>query len=149
MATLPEGAEPLTNPIGTAPGVRLETTGTLIIALPGVPEELKAIFEKHVVPILQKLSSNLRFFQSSVYTENIGESSLAPLIDATLRDNPYVYIKSHPKGGERKPHIEIHFSTTNANSTIAKNQIKKAMDQITKLLRKDRANIKIRISRTF
>ena len=41
MAWLPQGAVPLYNPVGTAPGVLLRVGSTAIISLPGVPPELK------------------------------------------------------------------------------------------------------------
>src|SRR5664280_718178 len=37
MATLPEKTQVVNNPIGTAPGVRVEVQGTVLFALPGVP----------------------------------------------------------------------------------------------------------------
>ncbi|MEM2609951.1 MAG: molybdopterin-binding protein, partial [Candidatus Bathyarchaeia archaeon] len=46
MAQLPEGAEPLPNPVGTAPGVLVRIGGTDLIALPGVPSEMEAIFDE-------------------------------------------------------------------------------------------------------
>ena len=44
MATLPEKTEPIQNPVGTAPAVRLDLNGTVLFALPGVPSEMEAIF---------------------------------------------------------------------------------------------------------
>jgi molybdopterin-biosynthesis enzyme MoeA-like protein len=70
------------------------------------------------------------------------ESALAPLIDKTMHGNPYVYIKSHPKGEERKPHIEIHFSTTAKSSKTAKNRLGKAIIQLSELVQKDGGKIK-------
>ena len=43
MAWLPLGAQPLHNPVGTAPGVLFTVDKTTIICLPGVPSELKGI----------------------------------------------------------------------------------------------------------
>ena len=51
MARMPEGARPLPNPVGTAPGMLLEVDGTTIISLPGVPAEMEAIFEESVLPV--------------------------------------------------------------------------------------------------
>ncbi len=52
---VPEGCEPLPNPYGTAPGLWCEYQGyPLLIALPGVPYEMEAIFEQSVRPRLQQ-----------------------------------------------------------------------------------------------
>lgn len=142
MATLPEGAEPLPNPVGTAPGVLMKVNETSIIALPGVPSEMEAIFECSVVPLLRSIAGEVVFFETSIFADNIMESTLAPLIDEVMHDNPYVYIKSHPKGEEEKPHIELHFSTTAKDSKTAKNRIGKAIIQLSELVQKSGGKIK-------
>jgi molybdopterin-biosynthesis enzyme MoeA-like protein len=142
MATLPEGAEPLPNPVGTAPGVMMNIKGTFLIALPGVPSEMEAIFDRSVAPLLKKEAGKVSFFETSIYANNIMESTLAPLIDQTMHDNPYVYIKSHPKGEEKKPHLEIHFSTTAKDSKTAKDRLGKAIIQLSELVQKKNGKIK-------
>ena len=142
MATLPDGAKPLPNPIGTAPGVLLQSNETIIVALPGVPSEMEAIFEESVAPLLKKEAGDVMFFEASIYVDGIIESALAPLIDETMHDNPYIYIKSHPKGEEKKPHIEIHFSTTAKNSQTAKNRLGKAIIQLSELILKRGGKVK-------
>jgi molybdenum cofactor synthesis domain-containing protein len=135
MAKLPEGAEPLPNPVGTAPGVQIKIGNTDIIALPGVPSEMEAIFDGSVAALLKKEAGDAVFFETSIYADNIMESTLAPLIDVVMHDNPYVYIKSHPRGEERKPHIEIHLSTTAKDSKTAKDRIGKAIIQLSELIK--------------
>jgi len=146
MAKLPEGAEPLPNPVGTAPGVVTNVEGALLIALPGVPSEMEAIFEESVAPLLKKCAGEVAFFETSLYADGIMESTLAPLIDQTMHDNLYVYIKSHPKGEEKKPHIEIHFSTTAKDSKTAKNRLGKAVIQLSELIEKSGGRIKLKKS---
>jgi molybdenum cofactor synthesis domain-containing protein len=142
MAKLPESAEPLPNPVGTAPGVMMNVKGTLLIALPGVPSEMEAIFDESVAPLLKKGAGNVAFFETSIYANSIMESALAPLVDQTMHDNPYVYIKSHPKGEEKTPHLEIHFSTTAKNSKTAKKRLEKAIIQLSELVKKNNGRIK-------
>ena len=110
MATIPEKTEPVHNPVGTAPAVRADLNGTILIALPGVPSEMEDIFEETIAPLLKRASGGNAFYEKSIYVDNIMESTLAPLIDIVMQDNPRIYIKSHPKGREDKPHMEIHFS---------------------------------------
>jgi molybdopterin-biosynthesis enzyme MoeA-like protein len=63
------------------------------------------------------------------------ESSLAPLIDKVMHDNPHVYIKSHLQVEGKKSHIELHFSTTAEKSKIAKNWLDKAIAQMSELVK--------------
>ena len=142
MAKLPEGAEPLPNSVGTAPGVMRKVKGTLLIALPGVPSEMEAIFGESVAPLLKKEAGEAVFFEKSIYADGIMESTLAPLIGQTMHDNPYVYIKSHPKGEEKKPHLEIHFSTNAKDSKTAKERLEKAIIQLSELVQKNNGKIK-------
>jgi len=142
MATLPKGTEPLHNPTGTAPAVLAEIKGTILIALPGVPSEMEAIFEESVAPLLKKEAGNVTFFETSIYADNIFESTLAPLIDETMRSDPYVYIKSHPRGEEKVPHIELHFSTTAENPRTAKYRLEKAIIQLSDLIERKGGKIK-------
>lgn len=134
MATLPEKGEPLHNPIGTAPGVLMRQNDTTIISLPGVPSEMEAIFDESIQLKLKKLAKNAVFYETSLYVDGIMESDLAPLIDKTMHDNPFIYIKSHPRHrGEGKPHLELHLTTTAQDSKTARNRIGKALLQITEL----------------
>jgi molybdenum cofactor synthesis domain-containing protein len=143
MTKLPEKSEPLENPVGTAPGVLLKVKGTTLIALPGVPSEMKAIFEESVVPLLKKQAGDTTFFETSIFADSVMESTLAPLIDQAMHENPWVYIKSHPKSEEEKPHIELHFSTTAKDSRIAKNRLEKAIMQLSELIRESGGVVRI------
>jgi molybdenum cofactor synthesis domain-containing protein len=135
MANLPEDARPLPNPIGTAPGVLIEYESTTLFALPGVPSEMEAIFEESIAPILKKAAGNVTFFETSIYVIGVMESVIAPLIDHTMRDNPYVYIKSHPgHNGEKRPRLELHLTTTATDLKLAKNRVGKALIEITELV---------------
>jgi molybdenum cofactor synthesis domain-containing protein len=143
MATFPERAEPLRNPVGTAPGMRVKTMGTLLIVLPGVPPEMEAIFDESVAGMLKKGAGESSFYEASTYANHIMESSLAPLIDKVMHDNPHVYIKSHVytkshfQTEGQKPHIELHFSTMASNPKTAKSLLKNAMDQLSELVQKN------------
>jgi nicotinamide-nucleotide amidase len=142
MAKLPEKSEPLHNPVGTAPGMLIDIKGTALIALPGVPSEMMAIFEESVVPLLKKQAGNVTFFETSIFAESIMESTLAPLIDRVMHDNPWVYVKSHPKSEEDKPRIELHFSTTAKDSTNARNHLENAITMLSELIEKNGGTIK-------
>ena len=142
MARLPEGAEPLFNPVGTAPGVIMKNNETTIVALPGVPHEMKAIFEEFLVPILKKAAGKATFFETSIEVTGCMESTIAPLIERVMHDNPYVYIKSHPKFEERVPHLELHLSTTAEESKTARKLVGKALVQLSETIQEKGGKIK-------
>jgi nicotinamide-nucleotide amidase len=136
MATIPTGTIPVVNPIGTAPAVRADLDGSVLFVLPGVPIEMEAIFEDSIVPLLRLASGDVRFFEKSVFADGIFESNLAPLIDVVMKANPFVYIKSHVKREEGRPHIELHFSTSGKPAEHPEVQVEKAASELSSLILK-------------
>jgi nicotinamide-nucleotide amidase len=57
QADFPEGADILPNAIGTAPGFGVTLGGALAFFLPGVPREMKKMFEEQVVPRIRALAA--------------------------------------------------------------------------------------------
>ncbi len=55
QAMLPEGAEPLPNRIGTAPGIWMRVGSSIVACVPGVPVEMKIMFDEQLAPRLQRL----------------------------------------------------------------------------------------------
>jgi molybdenum cofactor synthesis domain-containing protein len=130
MAKLPKGATPLSNPVGSAPVVSIKHKNVTIISLPGVPSEMKSIFDDSVAPMIKQSAHGMTFFETSIISKNVMESEMAPIIDVVMKYNPHVYIKSHPKGTETAPFIEFHFSTTDKDTSVAKNRVDKALAQL-------------------
>ena len=91
MAYLPEGAEPLENTEGAAPGAYIEQ-GTKIFVLPGMPREMKAMLERAISRLGKK-----KFVQRKLLAEITDESKLAPILSETL-ERFNVRIHSSPKG---------------------------------------------------
>jgi nicotinamide-nucleotide amidase len=73
---LPEGADWLPNPVGTAPGIWMERDGKIVVAMPGVPAEMEAMFEQEVVPRLQRLAGGQVLRWRVFRFVGIGESAL-------------------------------------------------------------------------
>ena len=136
MATIPEKTQPIPNPIGTAPAIQTHIKETTLIALPGVPAEMEAIFKETIAPLLKQASDGNTFHEKSIYADHIMESTLAPLIDKAMSDNPGVYIKSHPRGRENKPHMEIHLSIKAKETENPEEKLQKAIAQLAKSVEK-------------
>ena len=111
MARLPHGATPLWNSVGGAPGVRLDIGTTVIVALPGVPEEMKAIF-------LESLGDLLAERLPLAYAERAGlahmqdDSRLAPHHQAVSAAFPDVYIKTRVQVFGASDVIRITFAAS-------------------------------------
>jgi len=138
MATNPEKTQSIPNPIGTAPGVKANLEETILIALSGVPSEMQAIFKRTISPLLKQTSRGNAFHEKGIYADNIMESNLAPLIDKAMQDNPSIYIKSHPRGAEKKPHLEIHLSITAKDNEKPEEKLQKTANQLTRLIKKNK-----------
>jgi nicotinamide-nucleotide amidase len=148
MATFPEGTEPLPNPVGTAPAMLAKVKEVFIIALPGVPPEMEAIFNDSLVEIIKKEAGRSGFFEASIHADGIMESNLAPLIDQVMQDCSHVYIKSHVymksqvQVEGRKSHIELHFSTRAIDPKTARTRLNRAIGQLSELVQKNGGRIR-------
>jgi nicotinamide-nucleotide amidase len=76
QAMVPEGAEVLENPRGSAPGLWIEDHGRWIALLPGPPRELKPMFQEQVLPRLERRESGIRMFHRELRVAGMGESAL-------------------------------------------------------------------------
>jgi molybdenum cofactor synthesis domain len=83
QALVPKSSMIIWNPNGTAPGMYFEKEGKLIISLPGVPFEMKAMIENSVIPMLrEKLSGKIEHFikTKTLLTFGAGETILSELL---------------------------------------------------------------------
>jgi nicotinamide-nucleotide amidase len=89
QAMFPDGAEILPNPLGTAPGFRLEVTlagkTAHLIVMPGVPREMKPMMENTVIPWIKKNRGvdtvyAVRVFQTFGISESALDEAVAGLI---------------------------------------------------------------------
>ena len=77
QAYLPAGARAIDNPLGTAPGVLFERDNLLIAAMPGVPSEMKAMFENTLMGEFSKLNGQQAIVVKKLKLIGMGESSIA------------------------------------------------------------------------
>jgi nicotinamide-nucleotide amidase len=103
QAYIPDGAIPIENPVGTAPGFIVERNGRAIISVPGVPHEMRYFMEHSVIPYLRAKLGICEVIVSRVLKlVGIGES----LVDERLKDliekgqNPTIGLLAHTQIGE-------------------------------------------------
>ena len=80
QALVPSKATVLMNASGTAPGMWMEKEGTVFIALPGVPFEMKALLQNEVLPRLSEAFELPFILHKTLLTYGVGESIIADRI---------------------------------------------------------------------
>ncbi len=115
QAMVPEGAEVLENPRGTAPGLWIEDKDRMVALLPGPPRELKPLFVEQVLPRLQRRVSGVKMFHRELRVTGLGESHVEERIRPiyTRYANVHTTILAAP--GE----IQIHLRTWTEDATQA------------------------------
>ncbi|HEY5094973.1 MAG TPA: competence/damage-inducible protein A [Candidatus Eremiobacteraceae bacterium] len=99
QAYFPEGAEPLPNPNGSAPGFVVEREGRAVLALPGPPRELQPMLQDHAIPwIERRFAPNAVLVTRVLRTAGLGESDLDSRIADLFREqkNPSIAVLAHP-----------------------------------------------------
>jgi nicotinamide-nucleotide amidase len=122
QAYIPEGAIPIENPVGTAPGFIAEKDGKAILSVPGVPHEMRYFMEHSVLPYLRKKLGVQEVIVSRVLKLfGIGES----VVDERIKDliergsNPTIGLLAHTQIGEI--HIRLTAKAKDKASAAALN----------------------------
>jgi len=84
QATRPRGATLIENPNGTAPGIRAAHVQCDIVVMPGVPSEMRAMFDA-VAPELIEAEGRHAIVTRSIHTLGLGESTVAERLGDLLR----------------------------------------------------------------
>ncbi|HBG25714.1 MAG: competence/damage-inducible protein A [Planctomycetes bacterium GWF2_41_51] len=79
QAYLPVGASEIENDLGTAPGIFYQDDQKIIASFPGVPSEMKQMFDKSIFPKLQSLSAD-NLVIKKIKCIGAGESMIAEMI---------------------------------------------------------------------
>lgn len=128
QALIPKGAVIFENNYGTAPGIAIDFDQTIFILLPGPPNEMIPMFEKKVIPYLNKfsdsaiLSHNLHFFGIS---ESKADEKLSGLL---CQSNPTVGL--YAKDGEFRVRVSAKASTKDECEELLRPTIEKIKEKI-------------------
>ncbi len=99
QAYIPDGSIKIHNPNGTAPSFTVEDPRGVIVALPGVPFELKWLFTNEVAPYLKdKFTLSDVISYKILKVAELGESNVDHLIGDLIANssNPTVGVLAHP-----------------------------------------------------
>lgn len=131
MARFPEGGTPLDNQVGGAPGVKIHDGDTTIFCLPGVPAELKFIFDDSIVPWIKE-NVTQKFYEQLVIFDLKDESSFSPAIDSVMKKFTNVYIKSLPKPYGTSRGIRVWISARGSDDSKIQKDVKDAIASLEK-----------------
>ncbi len=113
QAFVPDKADILYNPVGTAPGMALANKGCYFFFMPGVPLEMKRLIDEQIIPYLK---SKLQFPDMKSYllrTTGIAESRLFESLKDILNQHSKFSIAFLP----RHIGVDLRFKLISNNST--------------------------------
>lgn len=115
QAMVPQGAEVLPNPNGTAPGLAIANGSQLVVLLPGPPREMQPMFKEQVWPRLAQMAGSSVIHSRSLRVIGVGESAAAELLSDLIeqQDNPTIAL--YAKLGE----LEVRLTAKAASDAQA------------------------------
>jgi len=120
MACLPAGSNWFENPFGTAPGVTVIHKNMQIFCLPGVPQELYAMFDLAVVGSLAKTFDRSGFAELTLPTDATDESMLTRIARDLIERHKGLHVKTNPTYFGDAEGLHITLSVHAKDATTAK-----------------------------
>lgn len=133
QADLPEACTVVPNDRGTASGMWFTRGRRVFVSMPGVPYEMKAMMEKHVLPELRRAFNPPTIVHRTVLTTGLGESHLAQRIaaweDSLAEDG--IKLAYLPSPGL----VKLRLSTYANNDPVgARERVSRKADQLYRLI---------------
>jgi nicotinamide-nucleotide amidase len=109
-AALPDGSQPLDNPLGGAPGFRIEN----VWVLPGLPGEMKAMFDAYADELRGEsaIESWRRLYRTR-------ESIISPALVVATERWPGVTVGSYPSFSDTGPEVEVVLKSADSDALAA------------------------------
>jgi nicotinamide-nucleotide amidase len=134
QAMVPEGAEVLENPNGSAPGLWIDHDGRVVVLMPGPPRELQPMMTSLVTPRLEARSAGevlvRRVLRIAGQIESQVDQTLQPLYREWASWSPPVAATILAKLGQ----IDLHLSVRHASGVEAGAVLSRATAQVLEVL---------------
>ena len=125
QAYMPENGTVFQNGAGTAPGFAVEKDGKYIICMPGVPREMKYMFEHEVKPFLMKLS-DAYIYSKNLKVFGLGESTVETRLLHLIDGQTDPTIATYAKEGE----VEVRITSKRTTLEEAQAAVDKMVDEV-------------------
>lgn len=109
QALVPASSKIFINKYGTAPGMMFESGDKYVFSLPGVPVEMKYIFEYEIIPFLKKTFIKSRIIHKTLLVVDLPESMLAEKISDWENSLPgYIKLAYLPNYGYIRLRLSVY-----------------------------------------
>lgn len=131
QALLPKKATIFKNAFGTASGMWFERNNKVVVALPGVPHEMKGLMTYGIIPELQKRFSFPFIYHKTALTYGLGESVIAERIEVWENALPDpIKLAYLPSLGR----VRLRLSSYGTNPTQVKKEVDDQMIALTAMI---------------
>lgn len=125
QADLPAGSTILSNAVGTAPGFLVEAHDAKLFFLPGVPREMKPMFEQFVAPRVRTAEGE-HGYHVVLHTMGVGESWIAEELEGFDELHPDVTLGFRAKPGE----VAVRVHARHTDPVLARQRVDEALETI-------------------
>jgi len=127
LAMVPDKAKTIYNTMGTAPGALYSVENKIIISMPGVPYEMKAMMRQDILPFLLGNLDLPVIIQRHIHSAGRGESQLSDkLKDVEAGLDPSVSIAYLPGIGE----VKIRLTAKGTDKALLEEKIEAVKQQV-------------------
>jgi len=123
---MPDNATLLTNSMGTAPGMWFEVDDKVVVSMPGVPYEMKALMQGEVLPRLKERYPLERIAHRTLLTAGEGESRIAERVaDLETALPPHIKLAYLPNLGR----VRLRLSSRGSQSEHFRDELEQWADR--------------------
>jgi len=126
QAKFPVGSEPIDNICGTAPGIRAHCKRATVFAMPGVPREMREMYQRDVKPCLAQQNEGTTILTATLHCFGAGESDIAEQIADLMTRGQNPAIGTTASRGI----ISVRINATGQNDKSAKSLLAKTVREI-------------------
>lgn len=131
QAFLPKSCQYVPNTYGTAPCMWLEKNGVVFVFMPGVPFEMKGIFNDELLPRIKERFKSVPYEKRVVMTTGIGESFLADrIMDWEQRLPDFLSLAYLPQYGM----VRLRLSGRHENAQLLHETLDKEISKLVDLI---------------
>lgn len=128
QAMFPVGAKPIENQAGTAPGIAAKLAGADVYIMPGVPHEMRWIFENRIAGELPAAANVI--IERVVHTFGTGESDVAAKIADLMRRDANPTVGTTVAAGLISIRISARAETADRAEALAQRAVAEVKDRL-------------------